>query len=330
MNDLGAGKHVLCIDDDDAMIRTIERTLVAAGYRVTATTSPREALAVLLREPVQAFVADLQMPEMGGDVILAMAAQAAPRTVRVLLTSQSEFTRIAAVSVPYAVHAFVAKSDLAGRLVPILRQLLAARIETDEAIVAEDARALAMSVLHATTLREYETVEHCLRVAAWSKRLAAELELSTSRQLDVELGALLHDIGLTRIPEAIVLKPSRLDEHEWKLMREHPDLGAALLAELPPLRRAIPVVQCHHERCDGRGYPRKLSRTAIPFEARIFQIADTYESIVRGGPYRRPRSDQFAREEIAANVGAQFDPEVHEAFFRIAPAEWTAIGDTTR
>jgi response regulator RpfG family c-di-GMP phosphodiesterase len=317
--------HVLCIDDDDAILRVIERTLSAAGFRVTTTTSPKDALALLVRTSVDAFVSDLYMPEMTGDLVLAMAAQAAPHAVRVLLTSETDFTRVTSLTVPYAVHAFVAKRDLASRLVTSLKELLVGRPEPDETSVEAEARGLAHGIVNALSHTEYETVDHCHRLAAWSRRIASELGLSRSRQLDVELGALLHDIGEIGVHDAVLFKPAALDVDEWKVIQSHPDVGAILLAEVPSLRRAIPVVQCHHERCDGAGYPRQLSGAAIPIEARIFQVADAYESIVRGGPYRLARNDQYAREEIAANVGAQFDAEVHEAFFRIDPVEWAEL-----
>jgi response regulator RpfG family c-di-GMP phosphodiesterase len=317
--------HVVCIDDDEALVRTLERILVAADFRVTTTLSPKEALALVVCEPVDAIISDLYMPEMGGNLLLAMLAQAAPRTARVLLTAETDFTRVAELAVPYSVHAFVAKRDISTRLVPILKELLAGRPDMDEKAISDEARGLARSIVRALALREYETVEHCERVAAWSRRLAAELRLSPSRLLDIELGALLHDVGQIGIRDALLFKPGPLDEQEWEVMHRHPELGVALISEVPALRRAIPVVQCHHERCDGQGYPRQLSGKAIPIDARIFQIADAYDAIVSGGPHRPGQTDQYAREEIAAHVGAQFDPEVHEAFFRIDPEEWQAL-----
>ncbi|HVJ88947.1 MAG TPA: HD domain-containing phosphohydrolase [Labilithrix sp.] len=324
---LNAGKHIVCIDDDDQMLRALERTLVAAGFRVTTTSSPKDALTLGICEHADAVVADLYMPEMGGDLLLAMLAQGAPRTARVLITSENDFSRVAALTVPYAVHAFVAKQDISARLVPILREVLAGRPELDETVLSNEARGLARTIIHALALREYETVDHCERVAAWSRRLAAELQLSTHRQLDIELGALLHDVGQIGIRDAVLFKPGRLTEEEWNEVRSHPDLGVALISEVPALRRAIPIIQCHHERYDGNGYPRQLAGHAIPIDARIFQIADTYDAIVRGGPYRKAQTDQYAREEIAANVGAQFDPEVHDAFFRISPEEWASLAN---
>jgi HD-GYP domain-containing protein (c-di-GMP phosphodiesterase class II) len=149
--------------------------------------------------------------------------------------------------------------------------------------------------------------------------------LSPSRVLDVELGALLHDVGKIGVRDAVLLKPGPLTEDEWVEMRKHPDLGVALLTEVPALRRALPIVQCHHERRDGKGYPRALVGNAIPLDARIFQVVDAYDAIVSDRPYRKGRSDAEARAEIAQHVGPQFDPEVFEAFNRIPALDWQSV-----
>src|SRR6185295_6376629 len=95
----------------------------------------------------------------------------------------------------------------------------------------EEARALARSIVRALALRDFETETHCERVAAWSHRLAVEVGLTTTRVLDVEFGALLHDVGKIGVRDAVLLKPGPLDESEWEEMRRHPDLGVALLAD---------------------------------------------------------------------------------------------------
>jgi response regulator RpfG family c-di-GMP phosphodiesterase len=273
-------------------------------------------------EGADAIITDLHMPEMSGNLVLAMLAQAAPRTARLLLTSEVDFVKVASMTTPYSVHALVAKKNAAQRLVPALRDLLAGRPEDDESAISEEARGLARTIVRALALRQYESQTHCERVAAWSRRLASELKLSPSRILDVELGALLHDVGQIGVSDAVLLKPRALDDNEWRELRRHPDLGAALLAEVPALRRAIPVVQCHHERRDGGGYPRALKGNAIPLDARIFQIVDAYDALVSDRPHRKARSDDEARAEIAKNVGSQFDPEIHEVFSRIDRQDW--------
>jgi HD-GYP domain-containing protein (c-di-GMP phosphodiesterase class II) len=254
-----------------------------------------------------------------------MLAHSAPRTARVLMTSETDFVRIANLTVPYSVHAFIAKRESGQRLVPALRELLAGRPEENELAISEEARGLARSIVRVLAMRNYESEAHCVRVAAWSGRLACELGFSASRMLDVELGGLLHDVGQIGVRDAVLLKPSKLSPEEWAELRKHPDLGVSLLRDVPALHRAIPIVQCHHERRDGAGYPRGLAGNAIPVDARIFQIVDAFDSLRSERPYRKAKSDTEARGIIAASVGAQFDPEVHEAFCKIDSEEWAGV-----
>ncbi len=318
-------KHVVVLDDDDTVLRAADRLLSSAGYKVTATGDPRRAMEVVVCEGADAIVCDLNMPLMGGHLVLAMLSQSAPRVARVLMTSETDFARIAGLMVPYSVHAFVTKRESAQRLIPTLIELLAGRPEENELAFSEEARSLAKSIVRVLAMRNYESEAHCMRVASWSRRLASALGFSASRMLDVELGALLHDVGQIGVRDAVLLKPSELTHDEWADLRKHPDLGVSLLRDVPALHRAIPIVQCHHERRDGKGYPRGLAGNAIPVDARIFQIVDAYDSLCSDRPYRAAKSDQEARAVIAGSVGPQFDPEVHAAFEALPADEWAAV-----
>lgn len=320
-----APKHVVLLDDDVRTLRGLARTLANAGLRVTATTDPKQAMEVVVCEHVDAIVSDLYMPQMSGNLVLAMLAHVAPRVARLLLTNETDFARIASLIAPYSVHAFLAKQEAQTQLVPALERLLAAHEEFDEVASVTEARTMARSVVRALALRDYETEAHCERVAAWARRLAQELKLPYTRVVDVELGSLLHDIGKIGVRDAILLKPGPLTEDEWVEMKKHPELGVALLTEVPALRRAIPVVLNHHERRDGKGYPRRLVGSAIPIDARIFQLVDAYDAIVSDRPYRKAQTDAEAREELARHVGGQFDPDVFDAFRQIPADEWTGI-----
>jgi response regulator RpfG family c-di-GMP phosphodiesterase len=316
---------VVVLDDDDKIVRAVELILSPAGYRVTATTDPKRAMEVVVCEGAEAIVCDLNMPAMSGTIVLAMLAQAAPRTARLLMTGENDFARIASLTVPYSVHAYLAKRDLATRLVAVLEELVVGRPDRDDSAISEESRGLAHSITRVLAMRGYESEEHCGRVAAWSRRLASELGFSPSRMLDVELGALLHDVGQIGVRDAVLLKPAGLNHDEWEELRKHPDLGVSLLKDVPALNRAIPIVQCHHERRDGKGYPRSLTGNAIPIDARIFQIVDAYDALRTDRPYRKGTSDEGARKIIADAVGPQFDPEVHDAFSKIDTEEWGRV-----
>ena len=188
---------------------------------------------------------------------------------------------------------------------------------------ADEARSAARGMIRA--LARIEDAAHCDRVAAWACRIGQECGLRGPELFDLELGALLHDIGEVGVREAVLEKPGPLTDAEWEQVRRHPDLGAVMLTHLAVLRRGIDVVRSHHERIDGHGYPRGLRGNAIPLAARIFQVADAYDAIHNGRSYRAARTDSEARLEIAAHVGSQFDPDIHHAFTRIDRDDWQSV-----
>ena len=319
--------HVVLLDDDLDVLRATTRLLQAAGIRVTPTSSAKAAMEHVVCDGADAIVSDLHMPDLGGHLVLAMLARAAPAAARVLMTSEADFARVAELIVPYSVDALISKPDVSRKLVPLLRELLTSPRGTAVAR-GDNARAHARTIVRALALREYETEAHCERVAGWSKRLAMELELSPTRVLEVELGALLHDAGMLGVREAIVQKPGPLSADERIELMRHPDLGVALLTEISVLAGALDVVQSHHEQVDGSGYPRGLVGNAIPLGARIFAVADAYDAMMSDRPYRRGRSDALARQEIASLTARQFDPAVVDAFLRIDVVEWLYVGQS--
>jgi response regulator RpfG family c-di-GMP phosphodiesterase len=190
------------------------------------------------------------------------------------------------------------------------------------------ARKAAAGLMRKFVARGVEDEAHCERVATWSRRLAKELGLSSDRVLDIELGALLHDIGfieLSSFPGKGPVKPA-----DWLEFRGHPELGAALLEPIPLLRRAIPLVLAHEEHFDGTGYPKGQKGTEIPISARIFHVVDAYEAMTNDLTCLAPCSDAEARARIELDAGARFDPIVCAALDCIEPAEWRDLVATLR
>jgi len=133
----------------------------------------------------------------------------------------------------------------------------------------------------------------------------------------LELGALLHDIGKIGIPRNVLLKPDSLNEEEWRVMKAHPQIGYGLLSEFPAFQEEARIVLSHHERFDGKGYPRGKSGREIPVGARIFSIVDTLDAITSDRPYRAAQSFSKAQQEIEKVSGTQFDPLLVDVFERI-------------
>ncbi len=185
-----------------------------------------------------------------------------------------------------------------------------------------EARKAAAGLLEQFAALGHEDVAHCERVAAWSRRLARELSLPSERVLDIELGALLHDVGYVRLRAIDFQRRGRLNAGELFELHRHPAIGARLLKDVPALHRAIPLTASHHERYDGTGYPEGLRGDDIPIDGRIFHLVDAYDAMTRERPHRGQMTDAAARGEIERSVGSQFDPVVHLAFHCIEPAEW--------
>ena len=159
------------------------------------------------------------------------------------------------------------------------------------------------------------TRQHSQRVQRYALELTAVIDPELAADPSLEYGFLLHDIGKIGVPDQILLKPSALNEAEWRLMKAHTLLGAHMIGGVNFLQDAgVQVVRSHHERWDGAGYPDGLAGEEIPLGARIFAVADAVDAITNQRPYRAARSWRECRREIVAQRGKQFDPEVVDAF----------------
>lgn len=168
----------------------------------------------------------------------------------------------------------------------------------------------------ALDLRDRVTQGHSRRVADISLTVARQMGVDGEELLDIERGAILHDMGKITLPDAILSKPGPLTPEEWEEMRRHPEVGYRMVKDVPFLHRAAEIVYAHHERCDGAGYPRGLKGEEIPLGSRIFAVVDAYDAMTSDRPYRGARPHEEALAEIQRHTGTQFDPEVVEAFLR--------------
>lgn len=164
------------------------------------------------------------------------------------------------------------------------------------------------------------TAGHSKRVAILSVAVAGQLGLDEELQGQLWAAGYLHDIGKLGVPLRILTKPARLDDQEMAAVREHPGLGADVLATVPSLSHLAPAARYHHERWDGGGYPEGLSRDRIPLLARILAVSDAYDAMTTSRAYRGSRGHLVALEEIAQEAGRQFDPDVARAFVTLPEA----------
>jgi putative nucleotidyltransferase with HDIG domain len=155
---------------------------------------------------------------------------------------------------------------------------------------------------------------HASRVAVLAHSLARRAGFDRERTARLHTGAVLHDIGKLAVPTDILLKDGPLDDTEFAQIQRHPSAGARMLRAVGAALEALPCVLFHHERWDGSGYPSGRSRDAIPLEARILAVADSFDAMTSRRPYRGPRPALDALEELRRCAGTQFDPELVDAF----------------
>jgi putative nucleotidyltransferase with HDIG domain len=169
----------------------------------------------------------------------------------------------------------------------------------------------------ALSLKEEETAEHSQRVTEMTVRIAKAMGMKEEELYYVRLGALLHDIGKIGVPDSILLKPGKLTDDEWKIMKKHPEYAFQMLSPIAYLSKAIDIPYCHHEKWDGTGYPRGLKGKQIPLSARIFAVVDVWDALSSDRPYRKAWSKDKVIEYIKSQSGKHFDPEVVEVFIKI-------------
>ncbi len=179
-------------------------------------------------------------------------------------------------------------------------------------------------VIQATTtlaqtieLKDGYTEDHCERLAEMALPIGKRLGLTEERLEQLRYGALLHDVGKLGIADNILGKPGKLTASEWVEVRKHPTIGKEIVEKIDSLGLVARIVEEHHERVDGKGYPKGLKGDEILLEARILAVVDAYDAMRSDRPYRQALSREEAIRELKENAGSQFDPLVVKVFLEI-------------
>jgi putative nucleotidyltransferase with HDIG domain len=343
--------RILVVDDDDAVRDVIGVLLKEEGYRPTMVNGAEAGLAAARKEDFPLVISDMKMPGKGGDWLLEQLREARPDTSVIMLTAFGD-TEAAVECLRKGATDYLLKPPKVTDLIRAIERALAKRRlelarqryrrSLEKRVrdrTAELQQALQdLETTYSTTLwalvaaldaREHEVSNHSQRVVRFTLAIARRLGLPDRDLPDVGRGALLHDIGKIGITDAILLKPGKLTEEEWVVMRRHPQIGFEILKSIPFLGAPAELVLSHQERYDGSGYPRALSGEAIPLGARIFAIADTYDAMTSDRPYRKKTTIDAARAEVTRCAGTQFDQRCADAFLAIPGVELEELARPT-
>ncbi len=321
--------RVLVVDDDDIAIELISAGLRRRGHDVQSACNGREALQILKQGQHRVVVADWEMPELDGPGLCAAirANDFGGYVYTILLTGRNR-SGDAIIGLNAGADDFLTK--------PVDADQLAARIRIAERILSFQTRDVTIFALaKLAESRDHDTGEHLERVRSYSRILARHLMAHTSadQSMDADYAQMiyltspLHDIGKVAIPDHVLLKPGRLSDREFEIMKTHTTLGAATLQaalrehpEASFLKMAMDIALTHHERWDGTGYPNHLAGENIPLCGRVVALADVYDALTSKRVYKDSYSHDVAKATILKDRGTHFDPAVVDAFIANEPA----------
>jgi len=341
---------VLVVDDEPLVCEFLKLALTPKASAVGVAENAALALEAIERGNFDIILCDIYMPGSSGMELLSLARQSKWDVGFILITGRVQINQVIEalhlgasdfLLKPFTVETLDQSISRAYRLLQMERESRAYRTSL-EASIERRTRDL-MRALHElegnyqTTLealvlsldaREHETYAHSLRVRAYTQHLARMVSYPLALLPALGQAALLHDIGKIAVADAILLKPGKLTEEEWIQMRRHVLAGVQILNRIPFLKPCSPIVQHHHERYDGKGYPSGVAGEQIPLGARLFALADTLDAMTSDRAYRKAVGLSEVRSEVARQRGTQFDPQVVDMFLKVPESTWLEIRDS--
>jgi len=292
--------HVLVVDDDDQVRRLLRALLQRSGYAVEEARSGEAALEIVATRIPDIILLDIQMPGLSGhEVLVALRADPRTRLLPVVMLTGAA-TRVEKLkAIEEGVTDFIPKPFSAEELTPRIKSLVQLKRFTD---ALESAENIIVALANTIDARDPYTAGHSARVSLYAGLLGERIGLKGESLAAVQRGGLFHDLGKIAIRDAVLLKAGRLTDLEMAEIRRHPAEGRRLLENLNTLRYALDVVNHHHERLDGSGYPAGLAGDHIPLVARVTTIADIFDALTTARVYRVALSREETMRIMADEV----------------------------
>lgn len=303
-------------DDDEANRELLSEILSREGFGVVTASDGAAALEQFKRTNPDIVLLDVMMPLLSGfEVCRQLKGNRETCLTPIILTTSLSAKEDRVAGIQAGADDFLSRPIDKLELLARVRSLLRIKAHTDE---LERAELVLFALARSIEAKDAYTQNHCDRLAQYAVDLGKRLGLLSEQIVALHRGGIVHDIGKVAVPDAILLKPGKLTEDEWKVMREHPVAGERICAPLKSFGLVLPIIRHHHERLDGSGYPDGLKGEQVPVTARVLQIVDVYDALTTTRPYRQALSTAEALEIMEAEIKmGWWDPNIFGEFARL-------------
>jgi putative two-component system response regulator len=325
-------RHTLLVVDDTLSNISLLCSILEPFYRVKVATNGEKALQIVMGdEPPDLILLDVVMPGLDGyEVCRRVKAHPARHSIPILFVTALEQQEDEEMGLALGAEDYITKPFSAPIVLARVRTHLALYDQTRELERKVDIRTRELQKTRleiikrlgrAAEFRDNETGHHVLRMSHYSRLIARAAGLGETVAEMLFLAAPMHDIGKIGTPDYVLLKPGKLDDQEWGIMKQHVRMGAEIIGdhhdELLIMARTVAV--SHHEKWDGTGYPLGLKGKDIPTVGQIVAIADVFDALTSSRPYKEPWPVERAIQTIVDSAGRHFDPDLIQAFLASVP-----------
>ena len=336
-NDESKKYKIIAVDDEEGIIDSLSVFLERSGYHLVGVTDPVEAIERVKKEHFDLMLLDFIMTPFHGDQVVEEIRKFDKQLYILLLTGHKDIAPPLETIKRLDIQGYCEKSDKFDQLLLLIESAIKSIEQMHEIKRINDELTETNQKLEKAYMESIETLRytveakdpytkgHSDRVAQYSVLIGKKMGLSEDDQKTLMVGGLFHDIGKIGVPDTILRKPDKLTDDEYSEIKNHPSIGAHILAPATIFKDIIPIVKHHHEKYDGRGYPSQLAGENIPLFARIAAVADTFDAMTSKRTYR----DELPLETVIAEIerckGTQFDPQIADIFLDILRNEYHEI-----